>query len=229
MFLAKQYALHGVSLLADRRRAADAVRAAAVASRAVDHRQDRDGAGGGRRKTIRTASRRFCTARSAARSGPCTSASSCVPRTCASVFPGGSTSMNFLMNADLIGAVQKHGWTAYGSVGREPANSAVRDGRTPDAAFISYEHWIGYQTDGRPWRPRRTLPSRVRHQLRRPHGVLAHLSRSRSQRPGVRRRGERHDGPVAPAGDGQSRQGRGDPARPRVIAAFRPPGAGSST
>jgi hypothetical protein len=63
-------------------------------------------------------------------------------------FPGGSSSMNLLMNADLIAAVQKNGWTAYGSVGREPPNSAVRDGQTlPDAAFISYEHWIGYQTD----------------------------------------------------------------------------------
>ena len=56
--------------------------------------------------------------------------------------------MNLLMNLDLIGAVQKNGWTAYGTVGREPPNSAVRNGRTlPDAAFISYEHWISYQTD----------------------------------------------------------------------------------
>jgi hypothetical protein len=44
--------------------------------------------------------------------------------------------------------VEKNGWTAYGTVGREPPNSAVRDGRTvPDAAFISYEHWISFQTD----------------------------------------------------------------------------------
>ncbi|HMF59571.1 MAG TPA: hypothetical protein VK595_04335 [Vicinamibacterales bacterium] len=63
-------------------------------------------------------------------------------------FPGGHQSMNLLMNLDLIGAVQKNGWTAYGTVGREPPDSAVRDGRTlPDAAFISYEHWIAYQTD----------------------------------------------------------------------------------
>jgi hypothetical protein len=56
--------------------------------------------------------------------------------------------MNFLMNLDLIGALQKNGWTAYGSVGREPPNSAVRNGRAlPDAAFVSYEHWISYQTD----------------------------------------------------------------------------------
>jgi hypothetical protein len=62
-------------------------------------------------------------------------------------YPGGHQDMNLLMNADLIAAVQKDGWTAYGTVGREPPNSAVRDGRTlPDAAFISYEHWISYQT-----------------------------------------------------------------------------------
>jgi hypothetical protein len=76
-------------------------------------------------------------------------------------FPGGSTSMNLLMNADLIGAVQKNGWTAYGSVGREPPNSAIRDGRVlPDAAFISYEHWVGYQTnDGFGIRAGRFLPA----------------------------------------------------------------------
>src|SRR5947207_9885916 len=60
-------------------------------------------------------------------------------------FPGGHQDMNLLMNLDLIGAMQKNGWTAYGSVGREPPNSAVRDGRVqPDAAFISYEHWVAY-------------------------------------------------------------------------------------
>jgi hypothetical protein len=63
-------------------------------------------------------------------------------------FPGGSQDMNLLMNLDLIGAVRKNGWTAYGTVGREPDNSAVRNGRTePGAAFISYEHWISYETD----------------------------------------------------------------------------------
>ena len=62
-------------------------------------------------------------------------------------FPGGHQDMNLLMNLDFIGAVQKNGWTAYGTVGREPPNSAARDGRTlPEAAFISYEHWISYQT-----------------------------------------------------------------------------------
>lgn len=64
-------------------------------------------------------------------------------------FPGGSTDMNMLMNLDLIGAIQKNHWTAYASAGREPPNSAVRNGRVdPNAAFISYEHWLSYQTDG---------------------------------------------------------------------------------
>jgi hypothetical protein len=63
-------------------------------------------------------------------------------------FPGGHQDMNFLMALDLIAAVQKNGWTAYGTAGREPPDSAVRNGRTlPDSAFISYEHWISYQFD----------------------------------------------------------------------------------
>jgi hypothetical protein len=76
-------------------------------------------------------------------------------------FPGGSTSMSFVMNADLIGAVQTSGWTAYASAGREPPNSAVRNGRTQsDAAFISYEHWVGYQTeDGLGVRAGRFMPA----------------------------------------------------------------------
>jgi hypothetical protein len=63
-------------------------------------------------------------------------------------FPGGHQSMNLLMNLDLIGAVQKNGWTAYGTAGREPPNSAIRNGRIqPTAEFVSYEHWVGYQRD----------------------------------------------------------------------------------
>jgi hypothetical protein len=63
-------------------------------------------------------------------------------------FPGGHQDIDFLMNADLVGALQNNGWTAYATIGREPPNSAVRNGRTqPTAAFISYEHWISYQTD----------------------------------------------------------------------------------
>ena len=76
-------------------------------------------------------------------------------------FPGGDQDMNLLMNLDLVGAVQKNGWTAYATVGREPPNSAVRDGRTlPDAAFISYEHWVSYQTgQGLTVRAGRFLPA----------------------------------------------------------------------
>ncbi len=63
-------------------------------------------------------------------------------------FPGGHQEMNLQMNLDLVGALQKNGWTAYGTVGREPPNSAVRNGRTlSEPAFISYEHWISYQID----------------------------------------------------------------------------------
>ncbi len=62
-------------------------------------------------------------------------------------FPGGHQDMNFWMNVDLIAAVQKGGWTGYATAGREPPNSAERDGRTlTEAAFISYEHWISYET-----------------------------------------------------------------------------------
>jgi hypothetical protein len=63
-------------------------------------------------------------------------------------FPGGHQDMNFLMNLDLLGAFEKGGWTVYGSIGREPPGSAVRNGRTlADAAFVSYEHWISYGAD----------------------------------------------------------------------------------
>ena len=54
-------------------------------------------------------------------------------------FPGGHQDLNLLMNLDLAGAVQKNGWTAYGTVGREPPHAAVRAGRTQsDPAFMSY-------------------------------------------------------------------------------------------
>jgi hypothetical protein len=56
-------------------------------------------------------------------------------------FPGGHQDQNLLMNLDLIGAVQKKGWTAYAMAGREPAAHGE------DVRFISYEHWIGYQRD----------------------------------------------------------------------------------
>ena len=56
-------------------------------------------------------------------------------------FPGGHQDQNLLMNLDLIGAVQKNGWTAYATAGREPAAQGQ------DVRFISYEHWVGYQRD----------------------------------------------------------------------------------
>jgi hypothetical protein len=63
-------------------------------------------------------------------------------------FPGGHDGRRLLMNMDLLGAVQKNGWTAYGTIGREPSNSAIRDGLLQaDPALISYEHWVGYQSD----------------------------------------------------------------------------------
>jgi hypothetical protein len=64
-------------------------------------------------------------------------------------FPGGHQGLNLLMNLDLTAALETtNGWTAFGTVGREPPNAGVRNGRTlPDSAFISYEHWISYQTD----------------------------------------------------------------------------------
>jgi hypothetical protein len=76
-------------------------------------------------------------------------------------FPGGHQDMNMLMNLDLIGAVQTKGWTVYGMVGREPPNSAIRDGHVqPDAQFVSYEHWVGYQSDdGFGFRAGRLLPA----------------------------------------------------------------------
>jgi hypothetical protein len=76
-------------------------------------------------------------------------------------FPGGHQDLNLLMNVDVTAALQKNGWTAYGTVGREPPHSAVRNGRTlPDSAFVSYEHWISYQTgEGFRIRAGRFLPA----------------------------------------------------------------------
>lgn len=44
---------------------------------------------------------------------------------------------NIVMNADIIAAVEKNGWTLYGEAGREPS---------PTPTFASYEHWAGYQS-----------------------------------------------------------------------------------
>lgn len=76
-------------------------------------------------------------------------------------FPGGHQDMNLLMNLDLSGALRMNGWTAYGTVGREPPGAAVRNGRAvTDAAFISYEHWISFETEKGVWiRAGRFLPA----------------------------------------------------------------------
>ena len=59
---------------------------------------------------------------------------------------------NFLMVLDLQAAWRRDRWTAYGSIGREPA----RGGAGP----VSYEHWVAYQaTDALTVRGGRFLPA----------------------------------------------------------------------
>ena len=55
-------------------------------------------------------------------------------------FPGGDGSRNLLMAAEGIAAYQSNGWTAYGQVGRHVEGS--------DASVGSYQHWVGYQSEG---------------------------------------------------------------------------------
>ena len=52
-------------------------------------------------------------------------------------FPGGDSSRNLLMAAEVIVAYQASGWTVYGQVGRH-----VEGG---DVSVGSYEHWVGRQ------------------------------------------------------------------------------------
>lgn len=59
---------------------------------------------------------------------------------------------NFLMNLDLQAAWRRGRWTAYGTLGREPARGGPRP--------ISYEHWVAYQaTDALSVRGGRFLPA----------------------------------------------------------------------
>ena len=59
---------------------------------------------------------------------------------------------NFLMNLDLQAAWRQGRWTAYGTLGREPARGGARP--------VSYEHWVAYQaTDGLSVRGGRFLPA----------------------------------------------------------------------
>jgi hypothetical protein len=56
-----------------------------------------------------------------------------------SSFSGFTSTRDLLMNADIIAAVEARGWTFYGEAGREPS---------PKPTFGSYEHWVGYQSEG---------------------------------------------------------------------------------
>lgn len=49
-----------------------------------------------------------------------------------------TSTRNIVMNADIVAAVETHGWTFYGEAGREPS---------PKPKFGSYEHWAGYQSE----------------------------------------------------------------------------------
>jgi len=62
-----------------------------------------------------------------------------------------STTRNLLMNADVVAAVQRSGWTLYGQAGREPS---------PEGRLDTYEHWVGYQSEnGFGFRAGRFLPA----------------------------------------------------------------------
>lgn len=54
-------------------------------------------------------------------------------------FRGGSIDRNFVMNVDLVAAIQKNGWTVYAEAGRQ--------GRTNKADYDSFEHWVSYQSE----------------------------------------------------------------------------------
>ena len=64
-----------------------------------------------------------------------------------------SDSRNLLMNADIEGAYQQRGWTAYGEAGRMPAV-----GSEP-ATLYSREHWVSYETRGVALKAGRYLPA----------------------------------------------------------------------
>jgi hypothetical protein len=64
-----------------------------------------------------------------------------------------SDGRNLLMNADIEGAYQQSGWTAYGEAGRMPAVGAE------PATLYSREHWISYETRGVALKAGRYLPA----------------------------------------------------------------------
>ncbi len=53
-------------------------------------------------------------------------------------YPGGSSGMNLLMNADVLGAYRTGDWTAYGELGRRPEISG--------GGIFSYEYWVARQS-----------------------------------------------------------------------------------
>jgi len=53
-----------------------------------------------------------------------------------------SSSKELLMTADFMAAYRAHGFTVYGEVGRKPAIGQ------DSAGIYSYEHWVGYQSEG---------------------------------------------------------------------------------
>ena len=67
--------------------------------------------------------------------------------------PGGEVDQrSFLMTLDLQAGWQRDGWTAYGTVGRQPRGDGGR--------LMSYEHWVAYQvTEGVSVRGGRFLPA----------------------------------------------------------------------
>jgi hypothetical protein len=50
--------------------------------------------------------------------------------------PGGSTTQNMFMTADLIAAYRVKGWTIYGEIGREPLATGAK--------IDSYEYWVSH-------------------------------------------------------------------------------------
>jgi hypothetical protein len=60
-------------------------------------------------------------------------------------FGGVTSDRNIFMTADLLAAWRSHGWTVYGEVGRQ---LRVQPDGTEAAKLDSYEHWVGYQSEG---------------------------------------------------------------------------------
>jgi hypothetical protein len=63
-----------------------------------------------------------------------------------------SVNRSFFMNADVIAAFRRDGWTLYGELGREPLEGG--------AQIASYEYWLGYQSPKGPgFRVGRFMPA----------------------------------------------------------------------